>query len=202
MEALARGRLHAAGGQHGLAGRADRRRASARDLRGRPPGASFILARRPRLRRRARNGRRHRARAAAAGRVVLGRGGRRVRAAVSRSRRTRCERFAAGGQLAHLWLVPNPAHNPRGDFGLSADGLGAGRGDAALHLLDHRPVSRRAVRAAVLRDRAGQSAGREARAGAAAARGHEKGPGERQLYPGPWTDVGTPQRLSQLDQST
>jgi len=27
--------------------------------------------------------------------------------------------FAASGQLAHLWLVPNPAHNPRGDFGLS-----------------------------------------------------------------------------------
>jgi MurNAc alpha-1-phosphate uridylyltransferase len=33
------------------------------------------------------------------------------------------ERFVAGGKLAHLWLVPNPAHNPNGDFGLSADGL-------------------------------------------------------------------------------
>ena len=28
--------------------------------------------------------------------------------------------FAASDQLAHLWLVPNPAHNPRGDFGLSS----------------------------------------------------------------------------------
>lgn len=33
------------------------------------------------------------------------------------------DRFAASGKLAHLWLVPNPAHNPRGDFGLSDDGL-------------------------------------------------------------------------------
>ena len=33
------------------------------------------------------------------------------------------ERFLAGGKLAHLWLVPNPAHNPKGDFGLSPDGL-------------------------------------------------------------------------------
>ncbi len=31
--------------------------------------------------------------------------------------------FEASGHLAHLWLVPNPAHNPRGDFGLSATGL-------------------------------------------------------------------------------
>src|SRR3990167_8693814 len=33
------------------------------------------------------------------------------------------EAFAASGMLAHLWLVPNPAHNPHGDFGLSPDGL-------------------------------------------------------------------------------
>ena len=31
--------------------------------------------------------------------------------------------FEASGHLAHLWLVPNPAHNPRGDFGLSGKGL-------------------------------------------------------------------------------
>ncbi len=31
------------------------------------------------------------------------------------------QRFVASGKLAHLWLVPNPAHNPRGDFGLQPD---------------------------------------------------------------------------------
>ncbi|NBX22140.1 MAG: nucleotidyltransferase family protein, partial [Betaproteobacteria bacterium] len=28
------------------------------------------------------------------------------------------KRFADSGMLAHLWLVPNPAHNTKGDFGL------------------------------------------------------------------------------------
>ncbi len=37
------------------------------------------------------------------------------------------DRFAASGMLAHLWLVPNPAHNTKGDFGLEevgTDGIG------------------------------------------------------------------------------
>jgi hypothetical protein len=33
------------------------------------------------------------------------------------------ERFKTSPQLAHLWLVPNPAHNTGGDFGLSTDGM-------------------------------------------------------------------------------
>ena len=32
--------------------------------------------------------------------------------------------FAASKQLAHIWLVPNPAHNPRGDFGIAFDTKG------------------------------------------------------------------------------
>ena len=32
------------------------------------------------------------------------------------------QRFAASPCTAHLWLVPNPAHNPGGDFGLSTVG--------------------------------------------------------------------------------
>ena len=41
-------------------------------------------------------------------------------------------RFAASGRMAHLWLVPNPAHNLKGDFGLAADGqvLNLPAGDA------------------------------------------------------------------------
>jgi len=31
--------------------------------------------------------------------------------------------FIASEALAHLWLVPNPPHNPRGDFGLAPGGL-------------------------------------------------------------------------------
>ena len=33
------------------------------------------------------------------------------------------ERFTASGKLAHLWLVANPPHNAKGDFGLNDDGL-------------------------------------------------------------------------------
>jgi MurNAc alpha-1-phosphate uridylyltransferase len=32
------------------------------------------------------------------------------------------DQFAASGRQAHLFLVPNPPHNPRGDFGVAADG--------------------------------------------------------------------------------
>jgi len=31
--------------------------------------------------------------------------------------------FVLSDKLAHIWLVPNPAHNPKGDFGLSPEGL-------------------------------------------------------------------------------
>jgi len=33
------------------------------------------------------------------------------------------QRFAAGSMSAHLWLVPNAAHHPQGDFGIDASGL-------------------------------------------------------------------------------
>ena len=40
--------------------------------------------------------------------------------------------LAASGDRARLWLVPNPPHNPQGDFGIGADGsalnLAAGAG--------------------------------------------------------------------------
>ena len=33
------------------------------------------------------------------------------------------DKFKASGKLAHIWLVPNPEHNLKGDFGLQADGV-------------------------------------------------------------------------------
>ncbi|MES3013868.1 MAG: nucleotidyltransferase family protein [Pseudomonadota bacterium] len=38
------------------------------------------------------------------------------------------ERFTRSGAQAHLWLVPNPAFHPNGDFGLGADGHGLADG--------------------------------------------------------------------------
>ena len=33
-------------------------------------------------------------------------------------------RFERSGHIAHLWLVPNPAFHPKGDFGISEAGMG------------------------------------------------------------------------------
>lgn len=41
------------------------------------------------------------------------------------------QRFAEGDHLAHLWLVPNPAFHPDGDFGIGASGLGLADGTGA-----------------------------------------------------------------------
>ena len=45
------------------------------------------------------------------------------------------EQFIASGKLAHLWLVPNPDHNLRGDFGLSSDGLALNLPKDAGHMM-------------------------------------------------------------------
>jgi MurNAc alpha-1-phosphate uridylyltransferase len=110
------------------------------------------------------------------------------------------DRFAASGLLAHLWLVPNPPHNPRGDFGISDQGLALSEADrkftfstialyrAALFdapfcaIPPGNPMGTKAALAPLLR--AAMAAG-EVSAG---------------LYAGRWADVGTPERLAALNQ--
>jgi MurNAc alpha-1-phosphate uridylyltransferase len=108
-------------------------------------------------------------------------------------------RFVAGDKLAHLWLVPNPAHNPNGDFGLSAEGLALNQAEqrftySTIGLYRHdlfappfcdippgNPQGLKAPLAPLLR--------------AAIAQGRVSA----ELYTGPWTDVGTPERLAALN---
>jgi len=94
------------------------------------------------------------------------------------------------GAQAQIVLVPNPAHNPRGDFGLEAErvvldaverftyaGIGIYRRELFAGCTDGRfallPLLQRAIRAGAL---AGQ------------------------LYRGEWLDIGTPERLAILDE--
>lgn len=112
--------------------------------------------------------------------------------------------FAGNNRLAHLWLVPNPAHNPKGDFGLGADGLALNLGadsnqprytfstialyrktffDDFCHLPSGNPKGIKAALAPLLR---------------AAMDNHQV---SAELYQGPWTDVGTPARLAELNKS-
>ena len=96
----------------------------------------------------------------------------------------------AEGLLAHLVLVDNPAHNPRGDFGLS--GGRVVNGGAARFTFSGIGLYRSELFA-------GCESGAFPLAPllrAACDRGQVSG----EHFSGRWTDVGTPRRLQELDQ--
>lgn len=107
----------------------------------------------------------------------------------------------APGKQAHLVLVDNPAHNPSGDFGLFA----------------REPHAQVAGQRTVLEPRSAHSAftyaglavycpslfqGLSQGVRPLAPLLHEaiaSGRASGEYFPGPWVDVGTPQRLTELD---
>lgn len=118
-------------------------------------------------------------------------------------------RFRASNHLAHLWLVPNPVHNPAGDFGLSADGLAlnlpklAGAGDTAdipRYTYSTIGLYRAELFSAPWCDIApGNPHGTPAPLAPLLRRAMDAGRVSAELYLGEWTDVGTPERLAQLN---
>jgi MurNAc alpha-1-phosphate uridylyltransferase len=113
------------------------------------------------------------------------------------------ERFMAGGMLGHIWLVPNPAHNPRGDFGLGANGMAlncTADSGTLRHTFSTIGLYRRALFAAPYCDiPAGNPAGVKAPLAPLLRAAMDNGQITAELYTGPWTDVGTPERLTQLN---
>lgn len=113
------------------------------------------------------------------------------------------QRFAAGNKLAHLWLVPNPAHNLKGDFGLSAEGavLNLPAGDVgraytfSTIALYRKRFFTRADAPAPGGNPEGVAVALAPMLRAAMDRGEVSG----EVYTGAWTDVGTPERLAQLN---
>lgn len=99
-------------------------------------------------------------------------------------------------QLAHLWLVANPAHNPNGDFALDDQGwlhakrdlphsqnlTFSGAGIYRPELFANTPKHMPAKLAPLLR--------------AAMDKGQVRG----EVHTGLWLDVGTPERLAQADE--
>ena len=105
------------------------------------------------------------------------------------------EKFAAGKALAHLWLVPNPPHNPRGDFGLSPDGHALNDATARY------TYSTVGLYRQALFDTLPQGNPQGVKAPLAPLLRHAMDNGQvtAELWAGPWTDVGTPERLAQLN---
>jgi len=107
----------------------------------------------------------------------------------------RLHEVLAPGLLAHLVLVPNPEHNPRGDFVLAAGQRPALRDDSAepaftfsgIAVYDPQLFAGVSQRICPLLPLL-QQAIRTQRASA-------------ELYDGVWQDIGTPQRLRALDLS-
>ena len=109
------------------------------------------------------------------------------------------ESFKASGKLAHVWLTPNPPHNLNGDFGLSSLGL-------ALNLHAHSTQPRYTFSTIALYRKAffddlpfGNPQGIKAALAPLLRAAMDNSQVSAELYPGPWTDVGTPERLAQLN---
>ncbi len=111
------------------------------------------------------------------------------------------QRFAASSLLAHLWLVPNPDHNPGGDFGLSASGQ-------VLNLPKGAPCRDLTFSTIALYKKAffadsGLPEGNPQGAALALApllrSAMDRGLVSGERYLGDWTDVGTRQRLAALN---
>lgn len=102
------------------------------------------------------------------------------------------------GPLAHLWLVPNPTHNPKGDFSLK-DGLACGLSEDPL---GDCPKSFTYSGVAILWPKlfADCIPGRPAPLGPLLRKACARGQVSASLWPGGWVDVGTPERLQWLDQ--
>ena len=140
------------------------------------------------------------------------------------------ERFTASPQLAHIWLVPNPAHNPKGDFGLSEEGMAlnlpktavmpdpATPNSPAVQALGHHPAphaeqsprytfstialyKRAFFEAAWCPIPAGNPEGVKAPLAAMLRAAMDQGLVSASLYEGLWVDVGTPERLAQLNKT-
>ena len=112
--------------------------------------------------------------------------------------------FQVSDKLAHIWLVPNPPHNLGGDFGLSDEGL-------ALNL--PKPASLLTFSTFAIYKKeffdpqftgmpVGNPQGKAAPLAPLLRSAMDRGLVSASLYTGPWTDVGTPERLMDLNQSS
>jgi MurNAc alpha-1-phosphate uridylyltransferase len=109
--------------------------------------------------------------------------------------RAAMDRFAARDELAHLFLVPNPQHNPKGDFGLRPDGVALNQADTRF-TYSTIGLYRKALFSSLP---CGNPRGLKAPLAPLLRAAMDNGRVTAEIYTGPWTDVGTPERLAQLN---
>ncbi len=109
--------------------------------------------------------------------------------------RSAAEAFATSGHLARVWLVPNPAFHPQGDFGLGADGLGLA--DEPGPDGERWTYSNIALCSADLC--AGIAPGSRAALGPLLYAGMRQRRISAEIYRGRWENVGTPAQLAALN---
>jgi len=109
------------------------------------------------------------------------------------------EDFARSGQLARLWMVPNPPQHPDGDFAIDADLAVPGAPGGS----DRRTWSGIALFSPAFVDElmADMVIGTKAKLRPYLDRAIALGRLGAIAYEGPWADVGTPQRLAELQPS-
>ncbi|MBI5925895.1 MAG: nucleotidyltransferase family protein [Aquabacterium sp.] len=109
------------------------------------------------------------------------------------------EAFVQGEDWGQMWLVPNPAHVPQGDFALTAPGRVL-RKDAAPAGTPAYTYSTIGLYKPAMVD--GIQPGEKAALRPSLERAIDAGKLSGRLYMGPWVDVGTPQRLAELNAAT
>jgi N-acetyl-alpha-D-muramate 1-phosphate uridylyltransferase len=105
------------------------------------------------------------------------------------------QRFSDGGKLAHIFLVPNPPHNPKGDFGVRSDGVALNQAEQR-HTYSTIGLYRKDLFASLP---AGNPQGLKAALAPLLRAAMDNGEVTAEIYTGPWADVGTPERLAQLN---
>jgi MurNAc alpha-1-phosphate uridylyltransferase len=111
------------------------------------------------------------------------------------------QQFVASPALAHLWLVPNPSHNLGGDFGLSAEGqvLNLPKGAKGCEYTFSTIALYKKTFFADCGLPPGNPKGSALALAPLLRAAMDRGMVTGEVYTGPWTDVGTPERLAQLN---
>ncbi len=110
--------------------------------------------------------------------------------------RAALETFFQNGKLAHVYLVPNRPHHPTGDFCLRPDGV-VQRDGSPKYTYSTIGIYRKAFFASL---EPGNPGGIKAPMLPLMLAAIDREQMSAEIYTGAWTDVGTPERLAQLNE--